>query len=528
MNRFVCLMMALSCGISSCGVAMAQNAEWLTDGKDNQRSAWQKDEHILTTSNVKNMTLLWKVKTGNEGRALHGLMPALIASKVTTENGPKEIVLVSGISDNLYAMDASDGTLLWKKHYEYPIPKPDFELPPDLPQVFGGKTPATLNFLDPGGSSDTPVIGEAQQDGKRPVYFADGGGTLHILNLADGSDLKPPVAFAKGKAWAMTLDGNVLWMPTTKSVNAVRLDDTQHEIKPWISESGGIWGRRGVALDSHGVAWATTGDGTYDAAKKEYANSIVGSELKGSEVQMKDYYAPTNWEWLLKRDLDPNNTPTIFMYKGKEIIAASGKECRMMLLDPSAPGGADHQTPMFRSDLFCNEEVDFQDHGSWGALSSWEDTDGTRWVLAPFWGAAHSKFHFPITNTPKTDKGGLAAFKVVEKDGKLVADPVWVSRDMDHGEPAIIANGIVFSYGSGDFTQQASPDKGLNFDSSIRARQANHVTLYAFDARTGKELYSSGDQITTFNHFSGISIANGRVYISAYDGTLYCFGLKEK
>jgi outer membrane protein assembly factor BamB len=99
---------------------------------------------------------------------------------------------------------------------------------------------------------------------------------------------------------------------------------------------------------------------------------------------------------------------------------------------------------------------------------------------------------------------------------------------MDHGEPAIIANGLVFSYGSGDFTQQASPDKGLNFDSSIRARQANHVTLYALDAQTGKELYSSGDLIPTFNHFSGISIANGRVYISAYDGTLYCFGLKEK
>ena len=38
---------------------------------------------------------------------------------------------------------------------------------------------------------------------------------------------------------------------------------------------------------------------------------------------------------------------------------------------------------------------------------------------------------------------------------------------------------------------------------------------------------SSGDQITTFNHFSGISIANGQVYISAYDGMLYCFGLKK-
>jgi outer membrane protein assembly factor BamB len=49
--------------------------------------------------------------------------------------------------------------------------------------------------------------------------------------------------------------------------------------------------------------------------------------------------------------------------------------------------------------------------------------------------------------------------------------------------------------------------------------------LVALDARTGKELWSSGDQITSFNHFSGLSVANGRVYIGTYDGTLYCFGV---
>jgi outer membrane protein assembly factor BamB len=120
----------------------------------------------------------------------------------------------------------------------------------------------------------------------------------------------------------------------------------------------------------------------------------------------------------------------------------------------------------------------------------------------------------------------MAAFKVVDEGGKIEALPMWVSRDIDHGEPAVVANGIVFTFGSGDFTQQASPDKGLNFDSSIRAKQANHVTLYALDAQTGKELYSSKDIIPTFNHFSGVSVANGHVYISSYDGVLYCFGLK--
>ena len=47
------------------------------------------------------------------------------------------------------------------------------------------------------------------------------------------------------------------------------------------------------------------------------------------------------------------------------------------------------------------------------------------------------------------------------------------------------------------------------------------------ESPTGDELYSSGDQITSFNHFSGLTVANGRVYIGTYDGTLYCFGLEE-
>ena len=38
-------------------------------------------------------------------------------------------------------------------------------------------------------------------------------------------------------------------------------------------------------------------------------------------------------------------------------------------------------------------------------------------------------------------------------------------------------------------------------------------------------LWSSGDQITSWNHFSGISVANGRVYIGTYDGKLYAFGI---
>ena len=49
-----------------CVVAFA--ADWLTDGKNSQRTNWQEDEKTFTTSNAKDIKLLWKVKLDNEVR----------------------------------------------------------------------------------------------------------------------------------------------------------------------------------------------------------------------------------------------------------------------------------------------------------------------------------------------------------------------------------------------------------------------------------------------------------------------------
>src|SRR5262245_63411993 len=93
-------------------------ADWLTDGGNPQRTAWQKDEKTLTSANVRNMKLLWKVKTDNVPREMHSMLPTLVVSRVTTNAGPKEIAVVTGVSDNIYAIDVDKGAILWKKHFE--------------------------------------------------------------------------------------------------------------------------------------------------------------------------------------------------------------------------------------------------------------------------------------------------------------------------------------------------------------------------------------------------------------------------
>lgn len=498
--------------------AAGLGADWLTDGGNSQRTNWQQNETILTKDNVGKLKILWKVKLDNTPRQMHSLLPVLIAEKVPTSRGAKEIVIAAGVSDNIYAIDAANGEILWKKHFEYPPPA----------RSGGAQDP-----LCPGGQSATPIIGPAQQSGARTLYALAGNGALHTIDLGSGDEATAPIPFGypNGKAYALNMWNNVIFTTTSQGCAgnpnqmwALNLNDPQKKVMTFNPGSGGLWGRTGAAIDSNGVAWAPTGDGTYDLANKRYGNGLIGARIEDSELKLKDWYIPSNWSWLFKRDLDMQVTPAIFNYKGRELMVTGSKECRLYLLDPKNAGGEDHMTPLYRTPLICNEEVNFASAGIWGSMTTWEDARGTRWILAPFWGPSHPEFKVPVSYG-KVKLGAVVAFKLEEKGGKYQLTPAWLSRDMDHAEPPVIANGVVFAYGSGEDTTQAYPDRGLADLSPLRIAASRHATLYALDAETGKELYSSEDQIASFAHFGGLSVANGRVYLGTFDSVLYSFGL---
>src|SRR6266540_1712514 len=106
------LLALLSCSIP------ARGADWLTDGGDIRRTNWQKDEKTLTQANIKGLQLLWRKKLDNEPRQMHSLLEPLVISRVTTASGPRQLVIQAGVSDNVYALDASNGELIWKRHFE--------------------------------------------------------------------------------------------------------------------------------------------------------------------------------------------------------------------------------------------------------------------------------------------------------------------------------------------------------------------------------------------------------------------------
>ncbi len=383
---------ALYCGLSSPG-AQSPKANWLTDGGDVQRTGWQRNETILTTENVKDLKILWKLQLDNAPREMHSLLPPLIIGEIPTAAGAKEIAIVAGSSDNIYAIDVKAGQILWKRHFDYPPAKTSRRV---------GDT------LCPGGQTATPVIGPADASGRRTIYALDGSGALRQLNVADGREIAPPVHFTwrDGKAYALNLVNNVLYTTTAQGcagnpnqVWALDLNNVE-QVKTFNPGSGGLWGRTGAAVGADGTVYAPTGDGVYDPENQVYGNGLIGVRLEGNQFKLKDYFIPSNWAWLRKRDLDMNVTPAIFNYKGRELMAVSSKECRHLAARHEIAGR--HRSPdaALSTPLLCNEEVDFAAAGVWGSLATWEDAKGTRWVLTPIWGPPHSEFRVPTSHGP--------------------------------------------------------------------------------------------------------------------------------
>jgi len=521
---------AIAVALLVCTGVLCYGSDWFMEGGDTGRTGWQKDEKILNVSNVKDMKLLWKTHLDSTVREMHNIFPPVIVQSVSTPNGTKTIGIVSGVTNDVYGIDLSEGDQIWHV-------KLDSTYAPPAGSRGGGT-------LCPGGQTDVPAIGPGNAPGKYTVYTVGWDGRLFQLNLADGSTVAPPQPFmpSNAKPQALVLFDGTIYTSNTQGCGGnangfYSFNIATNKASVFLPAGGGLWGRRGVSIDSNGVAYMGTGDGNFYPDRKQLGNSIVAVKLDANkQLQLAGFYGPPDANWMHGRDLDINVTPVAFDYKGKHFLVGSSKSCRIYLLDRDQLGGADHQTALDRTGLLCNDDQTWDSQGVWGAISEWQDPQGNAWVLVPFWGPVSASFHAPI-EYGRPQNGGVAAYKVEEKAGKWQLVPAWLSHDMDKGEETVIANGVVFAYGSGEDTNQRTPDVAYNEkatpqdaggQSAQRISGSTHITLYALDGQTGKELWSSADQITSFNHFSGITVANGRVYVPTFAGDLYCFGIARQ
>lgn len=517
--KLLSFVLFVSVSASALHVALGQStgaAEWPTGSFNQQRDGWQRNETKLTPDNAKNIRLLWKLKTDNKPMGMQSFREPVIVAGVHTPAGVKTLAIFAGSSDAVFAIDTENGSLVWQKNLKWSSDKPQ------EPQEDTG-------FICNNALTATPVVTPAGAT-QRFVYVLSSDGYLHTMDPATGEEKDAAVEMVPrvyGKTYGLNLLNNVVYTATGQRCHGIpnKLYAVDLATKKAFSTppQGGIFGTAGPAIGADGTIYFETGDGAYDVAAGNLSTSVQAYTSVDDTLTLKDYYTPSNHLWLTKRDLDMNTTPVVFPYKGRELLVGSGKEGRYFLMDSKSLGGSDHQTPLFRSPLLSNKNVNFQTEGTWGSFASWEDKNGTRWVLAPIGGPV--AVDFPVSYGP-TPNGGVIAMKLTDAGGKIELTPAWVSRDIMSAEPPVVANGVVFVLAAGEFTAQANDEDGGLYTWQDRIKHSIPAKLYALDAMTGKELYSSGDQIGSFLHQAGIAVAGGRVIFGTFDGTIYCFGLQ--
>jgi hypothetical protein len=353
----------------------------------------------------------------------------------------------------------------------------------------------------------------------KPIYVLTSNGALHKLNVDNGAEMQPATQFLPPNADAHSLNIADAVVYTTTTMNCGGIPNAVWAIdlsKPapnapisFALNGEDLTGIGGPVLGTDGTVYVQTGDGDLDPSANKYGSAVLA--LTAKELKLKSYFAlPRTQSGRSNPELN-GTSPVVFAHKGKDLIVTAGKDGRLYLLDSTSLGGTDNSTPQFRTAPLAKTDAAIEAGGVWGGLSTWEETNGTRYVLAPVWGQLNDELKAPNDNG-EVKAGAIVAFKLEETEGKLSLTLAWVSRNMSSPAPPVIAQGVVFAVSNGESGRKAKKNR------------TDHATLYALDALTGKEMYSTADQVKVPGALSGVSVANGRVYFTTTDSTIWAFG----
>ena len=503
-------------------------ADWPSQSGGPQRDAWARAEKTITPENVGSLELLYKYKTDNAAKGLVSLSTPIVSGMLITYLGFKEMLVFAGSADNAYSVDADLNRLIWKRHFDVAgtgSPGDKTVCPGGLTAsvAMSGSSSAAFRSGPPPRppvkqpSDNTPKSkAKSEAENKLATGFGRLGGMftvssdgfLHTLNSSTGADLLPPVSFvpAHSNVSALNVVNNVIYAATTNrcggkanALYAVDLTSEDKKVSKFEVNGGEISGIGATAIGADGTVYVQISRGK-DKQPAQYDDSLVALT---PELTVKGYFK------LPETPASPRQqggiTPVVFTWKDKEMVVTGASDGSVYLLDAASLGGADHKTPLARTEPLTTGAKEAA--GLQGGFATWYDADSeTRWIYAPVWGPVGSTAQFSAKNGDVSN-GGIVAFQLVDQNGHPTLKQAWVSRNIVAPAAPAIANGIVFVLSNGNATSPA--------------------VLYALNGTTGKELYSSGKMATTFSHPGGVAIANGRVYFTTHDNTVYCLGFSK-
>src|SRR5262249_35119682 len=401
--RRVAVAIALSVGAASLIDAQGRGGQnWNTTNADAQRTGWLRTEtrisaETLQASGAGGFQLLWKVKPENQPRQLNTLTQPLILGNLISHKGFKALAFVGGSSDVVYAYDYDLGKVYWSHKLSTGVPaQAGTTLCPGALTTITRSTPLMQSAAPagpgglgrggpgagtpPGGRGPTPPIGvnPANPPITAAVWAISRRGMGPALNPHIGVDLRSPVRIVPAGATVVgsVLVNDTLYAATTDGCGGapngvwaldVSADSAAATAQSWTTGGATVAGSAGPALGLNNTLYVATG-----AGGGSHSNAIVALDAK--TLQPIDWFAG---------EAPFVTSPVAFTDGGRDFVAAVARDGRLYVLDGKTPGGADHRTPLARSAIFAGAAAETA-----GAMATWVDRGGKRWLLVASSGAA--------------------------------------------------------------------------------------------------------------------------------------------
>ncbi len=339
--------------LAGCAVAFAltslpAEAQITTSQYDNMRTGATLNEKILTPANV-NVQQFGKLGVFKVDGAVYA-QPLLVPAVEIPDKGMHNVLFVATEHDSVYAFDAErpGDPPLWHVNF--------FDKERDITPVSADQVQCP--FIEPEvGITSTPVIDVksgtlyllARTELSRRFGDAEFFQHLHALAITTGVEKfggpKAITASVPGRGRG-SKNGRVTFDPLFENPRASLLLTNNTVYLTWASScdvgpyhgwlmaydaqtlaqkaalnvtpdggEGGIWASdTGPAADIEGNVYVPTGNGTFDAATggRDYGDSELKLALQGSAIMVRDYFTPSDQEYLSESDGDLGSSgPTL-------------------------------------------------------------------------------------------------------------------------------------------------------------------------------------------------------------------------
>lgn len=488
----------------------------LTRAYDNRRTGVNPSETVLTPSNVNadRFGKLFELKVDDELYA-----SLLYASSVTIGGAPRNVIYAATVANTVYAFDADSGAQLWQRNYNGGARVTRIQDTADFATCY--------NVTENTGITGTPVIDDVTQT----IYFvthteANGVQThaLHAVDIATGNERSGspvninPTGFDSRYANqrpALTLSNGVVYVAFAShcdqgpyhgwmmGFDASTLARTAALNVTPSGSLGGIWlGGAGPAVDEQGNVYVTTGNGTFDG-QVNFGMSLLKLAPRG--LLRLSYFTPGNYAELNDDDMDFGSAgPTLMTEEG--LVVNGGKGGAVYVVEQNDLGGrvnGDTQIPQRFAAVDTAPNPDGTHHIH-NAVVVWKGPAGTNMYV---WG--ENDYLRAYRYNPAQRRFETPAFAV---------GSVLPPQGMPGGMMTLSANG-------------SQPGTGIVWATTQAVGDANNATvpgtLRAFDASDLRLLWESrspGDDMLALAKYNPPLVANGRVYVASFSGTISVYG----